>query len=84
MHFIIWLIMGGIAGWIAGLIVQGAGFGIIGDIVIGILGGFFGGWLLAKVGFPVIGGSPVITQLIEAVIGAVILLLIVKLIRRAV
>lgn len=84
MHFIIWLIMGGIAGWIAGLIVQGSGFGIIGDVVIGILGGFFGGWLLSKIGFPVIGGSAVISQLIEAVIGAVVLLLIIKLVRRAV
>lgn len=84
MEFIIWLIVGGIAGWIAGLIVQGSGFGIIGDIVIGILGGFIGGWLLSKIGFPVIGGSAVISQLIEAVIGAVVLLLIVKLIRRAV
>lgn len=83
MEFIIWLIVGGIAGWIAGLIVQGSGFGIIGDIVIGIVGGFIGGWLLSRVGFPIIG-SAVISQLVEAVIGAVILLLIIKLIRRAV
>lgn len=84
MHFIIWLIVGGIAGWIAGLIVQGSGFGIIGDIVVGIIGGFIGGWLLSLLHFPTLGGSAVITQLVEAVIGAVILLLIVKFVRKAV
>ncbi|MGO9133111.1 MAG: GlsB/YeaQ/YmgE family stress response membrane protein [Methylovirgula sp.] len=82
MDFIIWLIVGGIAGWIAGLIVQGSGFGIIGDIVIGILGGFFAGWLLPKAGVPL--GTGVIREIIDAVIGAVILILIVKLIRKAI
>ncbi|HTJ02605.1 MAG TPA: GlsB/YeaQ/YmgE family stress response membrane protein [Methylovirgula sp.] len=82
MDFIIWLIVGGIAGWIAGLIVQGSGFGIIGDIVIGILGGLFAGWLLPMAHVPL--GTGVIREIIDAVIGAVILILIVKLVRRAV
>jgi uncharacterized membrane protein YeaQ/YmgE (transglycosylase-associated protein family) len=82
MDFIIWLIVGGIAGWIAGLIVQGSGFGIIGDIVIGILGGLFAGWLLPMAHVPL--GVGVIREIIDAVIGAVILILIVKLVRRAV
>ena len=44
---IVWLIVGGVAGWLAGLIVKGYGFGLIGNIVVGIVGAFIAGWLLA-------------------------------------
>lgn len=83
MHFIIWLIIGGLAGWIAGLIVQGTGFGIIGDIIIGIVGAFIAGWLLPRLGLHIGTGNAYLNQGINAVIGAVILLVVVGLIRRA-
>ncbi len=78
---IIWLIVGGLAGWIAGLIVQGTGFGLIGDIVVGILGALVAGWLLPRLGIHI--GTGFVSSIINAVIGAVILLVVVGLIRRA-
>jgi len=82
MHFIIWLIIGGLAGWIAGLIVQGTGFGIIGDIIIGIIGAFIAGWLLPRLGVHIGTGNAHIDEGINAIIGAVILLVVVGVIRR--
>ena len=43
---IIWLIVGGVAGWLAGMVVKGGGYGLIGDIIVGIIGGLIAGWLL--------------------------------------
>ncbi len=74
------LLVGLIAGWLAGKIVRGAGFGIIADMAIGIVGAFFGSWLLAR--FGIFFGFGIIAAIINATIGAVILLAIVKLIRR--
>jgi uncharacterized membrane protein YeaQ/YmgE (transglycosylase-associated protein family) len=78
---IIWLIVGGIAGWLAGLIVTGGGFGLIGNIVVGIVGAVIAGWLLPQIGI-VIGGG-IIAAIINALIGAIILLVIIMLVRRA-
>ena len=78
---IAWLIVGAIAGWLAGLIVKGFGFGLIGNIVIGIIGAVIAGWLLPRLGIAL--GAGYIAAIINAVIGAVILLVIVGLIRRA-
>jgi uncharacterized membrane protein YeaQ/YmgE (transglycosylase-associated protein family) len=78
---IIWLIIGGVAGWLAGLIVKGFGFGLVGNIVIGIVGAVIAGFLLPRLGI-IIGGG-VIAAIINAVIGAVILLLIIGVIKRA-
>ena len=50
MNLIIFLVIGALAGWLAGVIMKGRGFGIIGNIVVGILGSFVGGWLLPMVG----------------------------------
>jgi uncharacterized membrane protein YeaQ/YmgE (transglycosylase-associated protein family) len=80
MGFIVWLIVGGIAGWLAGLVVRGYGFGIIGNIIVGIVGAFIAGWLLPRLGIVIGGGT--LGEIINAVIGAVILLLIIGLIRR--
>jgi uncharacterized membrane protein YeaQ/YmgE (transglycosylase-associated protein family) len=77
---IIWLIVGAIAGWLAGQIVKGYGFGLVWNIVIGILGGLFAGWLLPMIGIFNIGG--VIGAIVYSVIGAVILLLIVGLVKK--
>jgi uncharacterized membrane protein YeaQ/YmgE (transglycosylase-associated protein family) len=78
---IIMLIIGAVAGWLAGLIVKGVGFGLIGNIVVGIVGAFLAGWLLPRIGI-FIGGS-IIGAIINATIGAVVLLLIIGLIKRA-
>jgi uncharacterized membrane protein YeaQ/YmgE (transglycosylase-associated protein family) len=73
------LIVGLVAGWLAGQIVQGTGFGLIGDLVIGVAGAFVGGWLLPQLG--VRPGSGTVSAIIDAVIGAIILLLIMRLVR---
>ncbi len=77
---IMWLIIGAIAGWLAGLLVKGSGFGLIVDIVVGILGAIIGGWLAGRLGIFV--GTGFFASIIVAVIGAVILLFIIRLIRR--
>jgi len=82
MNFIIWLIVGAIAGWAAGMVVKGGGFGLIGDIIVGIIGAFIAGWLLPMVHFPAIG-PPFVNDVVDAFIGAVILLVVIKLVRRA-
>jgi uncharacterized membrane protein YeaQ/YmgE (transglycosylase-associated protein family) len=78
MNIILWIILGGIAGWLASLIVRGTGLGIIGDIIVGIIGGFIGGIIVGLVGGSGVTGFN-IWSLIVAVIGAVVLLLIVRL-----
>ena len=77
---IIWLVVGAIAGWLAGMVVKGSGYGLIGDIVVGILGGLFAGWLLPQAGIVI--GSGMIAAIIDAFIGAVILLIALRLIKR--
>jgi uncharacterized membrane protein YeaQ/YmgE (transglycosylase-associated protein family) len=78
---LVFLIIGAIAGWLAGLIVQGFGFGLLGNIVVGIVGALIAGWLLPRVGLAFGGG--IVASIIHAVIGAVILLLIIRLVKRA-
>jgi uncharacterized membrane protein YeaQ/YmgE (transglycosylase-associated protein family) len=80
MTLIVWLAIGGVAGWLAGLIVKGYGFGLIGNIVVGIVGAFLAGWLLPKVGVSIGGG--IVGAIIHALIGAVILLVVIGVIRR--
>jgi uncharacterized membrane protein YeaQ/YmgE (transglycosylase-associated protein family) len=75
------LLIGAIAGWLAGLIVQGMGFGLLGNIVVGIVGAFIASWLLPRIGIVIGGGF--VSSIINATIGAVILLVILGLIRRA-
>ncbi|WP_341316044.1 GlsB/YeaQ/YmgE family stress response membrane protein [Paraburkholderia sp. IMGN_8] len=77
---IAWLIIGAIAGWLAGVLVKGGGFGLIVDIIVGIVGAFIGGWLAGVLHISLGGGW--IGSIITAVIGAVILLFIVRLFRR--
>jgi uncharacterized membrane protein YeaQ/YmgE (transglycosylase-associated protein family) len=77
---LIWLVVGAIAGWAAGQVVTGGGFGLVGDIVVGIVGEIIAGLLLPRLGIVI--GSGIISAIIDAFIGAVILLLIVRLIRR--
>ncbi|MGA7782056.1 MAG: GlsB/YeaQ/YmgE family stress response membrane protein [Paraburkholderia sp.] len=79
---IAWLIIGAIAGWLAGVLVKGGGFGLIVDIIVGIVGAFIGGWLAGVLHISLGGGW--IGSIITAVIGAVILLFIIRMFRRAV
>lgn len=76
-----YIIIGGIAGWLAGKIVKGSGQGILLNIVVGVIGGFLGGFLLEKLGVDVIAGRRWFT-FFTALIGAVILLWIVGLFRK--
>jgi uncharacterized membrane protein YeaQ/YmgE (transglycosylase-associated protein family) len=78
---IIFLIVGAVAGWLAGQIVKGHGFGLVGNIVVGIIGAFLAGWLLPMVGLAIGGG--IVAAIINALIGAVILLFLIGLIKRA-
>ena len=77
---IIWLVIGAVAGWLAGQIVKGYGFGLVGNIVVGIIGALVAGWLLPRIGLA-LGGS-IIADIINAVIGAVILLAVIGLFKR--
>ena len=76
---VIFLIIGAVAGWLAGQIMKGAGFGLIGNIIVGIVGAFIAGLLLPAIGL----GDGIVGAIISATIGAVILLFIVGLIKRA-
>lgn len=80
---IIWLIVGAVAGWLAGQIVKGHGFGLIGNIVVGIVGAFLAGWLLPMVGLNLGIGSPIVSAIIYGMIGAIVLLVLIGLIKRA-
>lgn len=80
---IIFLLIGAIAGWLAGLIVRGFGFGLLGNIVIGIIGAFLAAWLLPMLGIVFSLGSPIVTSIVYAMIGAIVLLVLIGLIKRA-
>ena len=74
------LLIGAIAGWLAGQIVQGTGFGLVGDIIIGVVGAFIASWLFPQLGIHL--GAGIVAAIIAATIGAVLLLVIVRLVRR--
>jgi len=80
---IIWLVIGAVAGWLAGVVVTGFGLGLIGNIVVGIVGSLIAGWLLPKIGVKSIVKNDIVDQIIFAFIGAVILLVILGLISRS-
>jgi uncharacterized membrane protein YeaQ/YmgE (transglycosylase-associated protein family) len=74
-------LVGLVAGWLAGMLVKGGGFGLIGDLVVGVLGALLGGWLFGKLGIWPSGG--LLGAIIVATIGAVVLLVILRMIKRA-
>ena len=78
---LIWLVVGAVAGWLAGLIVKGYGFGLLGNIVVGIVGAFVGGWLFSYFGVAV--GTGLVAAIVSATAGAVVLLVLLGLVRRA-
>jgi uncharacterized membrane protein YeaQ/YmgE (transglycosylase-associated protein family) len=73
------LFVGLVSGWLAGKIVQGTGFGLIGDLAVGVIGAFIGDWLLPQLNIHL--GVGIIGAIINATIGAVLLLLIIALVR---
>jgi len=81
MGFIEWILVGLVAGWLAGKVMKGGGYGVLVDIILGILGGMLGGWLFGVIG--IWPGGGVIGSIIVAFVGAVILVGITRLIKRA-
>ncbi len=77
---ILWfLLIGLIAGWLAGMLVRGGGFGIIGDIIVGVIGALIGGYLFRLLG---LSAGDLLGRLVMAVVGAVVFLLLLRAIRR--
>ncbi len=78
--FLILLVIGAIAGWLAGQLVKGYGFGLIGNIVVGIVGAFVAGLILPHIGLG-FGGNAILAAIINATIGAVVVLLLIRLVK---
>ena len=76
MGIVVWIVVGGIAGFVASKVLTGKGMGLMWDIVAGILGAFLGGWLAGLVGISVSPGTFTVGGLVSAFVGAVILLLV--------
>lgn len=78
---LIWfLLIGLIAGWLAGKVMRGGGYGVIGDMIVGVIGALIGGWLFGQLG---ISAGGIIGAIITAFVGAVILIFLLRIIRRA-
>ena len=78
---LIWfLLIGLIAGWLAGKVMKGGGFGVVGDMIVGVIGALIGGWLFGQLG---ISAGGLIGAIITAFVGAVILIFLLRIIRRA-
>jgi uncharacterized membrane protein YeaQ/YmgE (transglycosylase-associated protein family) len=81
MLYLLWVIIIGIlAGWIAGKIMRGRGFGLLGDLIVGVIGSLLGSFIFGLVGF---GAYGLIARLIVAVVGAVILLWLIRFIKKS-
>jgi uncharacterized membrane protein YeaQ/YmgE (transglycosylase-associated protein family) len=80
-QFLWFIVIGLVAGWLAGQLVKGGGFGVIGDIAVGILGAVFGGWLFGALGlYP---GGGLLPALLVATVGAIVLIVIIRLVSRS-
>jgi uncharacterized membrane protein YeaQ/YmgE (transglycosylase-associated protein family) len=77
---ILFLVIGLVAGWLAGRIMKGGGFGLVGDLIVGVIGAFLGGWLFSLLRIS-LGG--LVGQLVTALIGAIVLLFVLRLAKRA-
>ncbi|MFI5173195.1 MAG: GlsB/YeaQ/YmgE family stress response membrane protein [Chitinophagales bacterium] len=78
-NFIYFILIGALAGWAAGKLIKGEGFGLLGNIVVGIVGAVLGGWIFDKLG---IAEQNLLYQIAAAVVGSVLFLLIIGLIKR--
>ena len=79
MELLWFLLIGIVAGWLAGVLFKGSGYGLLGDMVIGVLGAFLGGWMLGKLGIIASGSFGL---LVTATIGALVLVFLLSLMRR--
>jgi uncharacterized membrane protein YeaQ/YmgE (transglycosylase-associated protein family) len=77
---IVFLVIGILAGWLAGKIMKGGGFGLVGDLVVGVVGAFLGGWVFGLLGITAYG---LLGTLVTALVGALLLLFIVRLVKKA-
>ena len=80
---VIFIVVGVVAGFLAGVVVRGYGLGLVGNLVVGVVGAFLAGWLLPRVGVAFSVVNPLVTSIVYATIGAVVLLLLIGLVRRA-
>jgi uncharacterized membrane protein YeaQ/YmgE (transglycosylase-associated protein family) len=81
MYFLYIIVVGLIAGWAAGKIMKGSGYGVLMDIVLGIVGDILGGWIIRLLGFEATGG--LVTSILVATLGAVVLVAISRMLKRA-
>ena len=81
MEILYFVLIGAVAGWLAGTLVRGGGFGLIGDIVVGVLGAVLGGFVFGALG--IAPGAGMVGSLVVATVGAVILIVVVRAIKRA-
>jgi uncharacterized membrane protein YeaQ/YmgE (transglycosylase-associated protein family) len=75
------IVIGGVAGWLAGLVMRGSGYGIVGDVIVGLLGAFVGNWLLRAMSLSINLGPPALNRIVVSLIGALLLMFIVGLLR---
>ena len=80
MELLVFLIVGAVAGWLAGQIVKGGGYGLIGDIIVGIVGAYIAGFLFPRLGISL--GAGIVGEIISAAIGAIILLAVIRAVKR--
>ena len=81
MGLLVFLIVGAVAGWLAGQLVKGGGYGLIGDIIVGIVGSYIAGFLFPRLGISL--GAGIVGEIISAAIGAIILLVVIRAVKRS-
>jgi uncharacterized membrane protein YeaQ/YmgE (transglycosylase-associated protein family) len=79
MEFIWFILIGLVAGWLAGVIMKGGGYGVVGDIVVGVIGALIGGWLFTRMGGTSVG---LLGAIVVATVGAIILIFLLRLVKR--
>lgn len=80
---VIFILVGIVAGFLAGVVVRGYGLGLVGNLVVGVVGALLAGWLLPRVGVTFSVVNPLVTSIVYATIGAVVLLVLIGFVRRA-
>lgn len=79
MEFVWFILVGLVAGWLAGVIMKGGGYGVVGDIVVGVIGALIGGWLFTRMGGTSVG---LLGAIVVATVGAIILIFLLRLVKR--
>ncbi|MEP6828081.1 MAG: GlsB/YeaQ/YmgE family stress response membrane protein [Aestuariivirga sp.] len=80
MDLLVFLVVGAVAGWLAGQLVKGGGYGLIGDIIVGIVGSYIAGFLFPRLGISL--GAGIVGAIISAAIGAIVLLIVIRAVKR--